>query len=47
LKGFKDKLGFWGVVFLEDRGKNFKTLTELEIRPTEKQLLIDEKSING
>lgn len=42
LKGFKEKLGFWGVVFLDDRGKNFKTLAELEIRPVDRTKVLEE-----
>lgn len=33
LQYFKAKLGVWGVVFRDDRGKNLQTLLELEITP--------------
>jgi len=31
LNGFKAKLGIWGILFRDDRGKNLKTLLDLEI----------------
>ena len=31
LNDFKAKLGIWGIVFRDDRGKNFQTLLDLDI----------------
>lgn len=33
LRDFKVKLGIWGVVFRDDRGKNAQALLNLEITP--------------
>jgi hypothetical protein len=33
LQDFKVKLGIWGVVFRDDRGKNAQALLELDITP--------------
>lgn len=42
LKDFKEKKEFWGIFFLDDRGKNFKTLSELDIRPVDREQVLDE-----
>jgi hypothetical protein len=42
LKDFKIKMKFWGVVFLDDRGKNFETLTQLDIRPKDREQILEE-----
>lgn len=33
LKEFKVKIEIFGILFLDDRGKNFKTLQDLDITP--------------
>lgn len=42
LKEFKEKKRFWGVLFLDQRGKNFETLASLEIRPIEREQVLDD-----
>ena len=41
LKDFKDKMQFWDVVFLDDRGKNAQTLADLELRPAERKKILE------
>ena len=36
LKHFFEKLGFWGILFRNDRGKNQQALLDLEISPTKR-----------
>lgn len=36
LSDFKFKLGFYGIFFRDDRGKNAKTLADLEITPNDR-----------
>ncbi len=33
LQDFKTKIGIWGVIFRDDRGKNAKALLDLDITP--------------
>lgn len=40
LKDFKAKLEFWGVVFMDDRAKNAKTLAILEITTTQRKKIL-------
>jgi len=42
LKDFKSKMSIWDVFFRDDRGKNTKTLAELEISPTERKRILEE-----
>ncbi len=42
LQNFKTKLSIWGVLFLDDRQKNSKTLAELEITPTQRNVFLQE-----
>ncbi|MEQ9299563.1 MAG: hypothetical protein RIF33_13405 [Cyclobacteriaceae bacterium] len=46
LKSFKDKKKIWRVLFLDDRGKNFNTLTALDIRPVTREQVIDDLSVD-
>lgn len=41
LKSFQEKKKIWGVLFLDDRGKNFNTLSTLEIRPIDREQVLD------
>jgi hypothetical protein len=41
LKSFKEKKQIWGVLFLDSRGKNFNTLSTLEIRPVDREQVLD------
>ncbi len=45
LKSFKEKKQIWGVYFLDERGKNFNTLSALEIRPVEREQVLDELTV--
>lgn len=36
LEGFKVKLDIWGIIFRDDRGKNFQTLLDLDLRPKDR-----------
>lgn len=36
LSDFKFKLGFYGILFRDDRGKNAQTLADLEITPNDR-----------
>lgn len=45
LKEFKDKKKIWGIFFRDDRGKNAQTLADLEIRPIEREKIIDALSV--
>jgi hypothetical protein len=45
LKRFKEKLKFWDIVFLDDRGKNVQTLADLELRPNYRKKVIEELEI--
>ena len=41
LKNFNDKKKIWEILFRDDRGKNAQTLLQLEIRPFEREKIID------
>ena len=40
LKSFLEKMQFWDVVFLDDRGKNSQTLADLELRPNDRKKVL-------
>ncbi len=42
LRDFKSKLKIWSIVFRDDRGKNAQTLLDLEIRPVDRQKIIED-----
>ena len=42
LKDFKDKMKIWDVLFRDDRGKNAQTLADLELRPIERKVVLEE-----
>jgi len=42
LQDFKVKLGIWGVVFRDDRGKNARALLELDITPVYREKILKE-----
>lgn len=42
LRDFKAKLGIWGVVFRDDRGKNAKALLDLDITPVYREQVLRE-----
>lgn len=41
LKNFQEKMGFWDVIFRDDRGKNAQALIDLELRPIERKTIIE------
>lgn len=41
LRDFKDKKKIWGILFRDDRGKNAQSLADLEIRPNDREKVID------
>lgn len=41
LRDFKEKMKFWDVLFRDDRGKNFQTLVDLELRPVERKNILE------
>ncbi|AYD47931.1 toxin [Arachidicoccus soli] len=41
LKNFQEKMGFWDVLFRDDRGKNAQALIDLELRPIERKTIIE------
>lgn len=45
LQDFKAKLGIWGVVFRDDRGKNAQALLSLEITPVFREKILNELQI--
>lgn len=45
LSDFKQKMKIWDVIFRDDRGKNFKTLSTLEIRPIDRKKILEELDI--
>ena len=42
LSDFKAKMGIWGIIFFDDRAKNTKTLSLIEISPMERNKIIKE-----
>jgi hypothetical protein len=45
LQEFRVKLGIWGVVFRDDRGKNAQTLLNLEITPVFRYKILKELQV--
>lgn len=45
LKEFKVKLGIWGVLYRDDRGKNSQALADLEITPSFREKILKELNI--
>ncbi len=41
LKNFQEKMGFWDVIFRDDRGKNAQALIDLELHPIERKTIIE------
>jgi hypothetical protein len=41
LRNFKQKKKIFGVLYRDDRGKNTQTLADLEIRPADRDLILD------
>lgn len=41
LKDFKLKMKVWDVLFRDDRGKNSKALSDLELRPVDRKIILE------
>lgn len=41
LKDFKEKMKFWDVLFRDDRGKNAQALVDLELRPMDREAILE------
>jgi len=41
LADFKVKKSIWGVLYRDDRGKNAQTLADLELRPLDRDAILD------
>lgn len=41
LSDFKSKMKIWDVLFRDDRGKNAQTLIELELRPIDRNAILE------
>ena len=41
LKEFKEKMKFWDVLFRDDRGKNLQALIDLELRPRDRNKILE------
>lgn len=41
LRDFKEKMKLWDVLFRDERGKNAQALVELELRPIERRIILE------
>ena len=41
LREFKQKMKIWSVLFRDDRGKNAQTLADLELRPVDREKVLE------
>jgi hypothetical protein len=46
LRFFKEKLTVWGVLYRDDRGKNAQTLAELELRPMDRDKVLEKLKVD-
>lgn len=46
LQNFKAKLGVWGVIYRDDRGKNTQALLTLDITPAYREKILRELMVN-
>jgi len=46
LKEFKVKMGIWDIVYLDDRGKNSQTLSDLELMPIERNKILEKLEVD-
>ena len=44
LREFKQKMKIWSVLFRDDRGKNAQTLADLELRPIDREKVLENLS---
>ena len=45
LKDFKEKMKIWDVLFRDDRGKNTQTLADLELRPIDRNKVLEKLAV--
>lgn len=45
LKFFKEKMKVWDVLFCDDRGKNMQTLADLELRPIDRNKVLEKLAV--
>ena len=45
LKDFKEKMKFWDVLFRDERGKNAQALVDLELRPIERKMMLEQLNV--
>lgn len=45
LKEFKQKIQIWEVLFRDSHGRNCEALAELELRPSDRKMVLDELEI--
>lgn len=45
LRDFKQKMKIWYAMFRDERGKNFETLSELEIRPIDRKKVLEDLDV--
>lgn len=42
LMEFKEKMSFWNVLFRDERGKNAQALVDLELRPVDRKIVLEQ-----
>ena len=45
LKYFKEKMKIWDILFRDDRGKNTQTLANLELRPVDRNTILEKLKV--
>ncbi len=45
LKELKVKIKIWGILYLDERGKNTQTLLDLELRPSERTEIVEKLTV--
>ena len=45
LRFFKEKMKIWDVLFRDDRGKNTQTLADLELRPIDRNKVLEKLAV--
>ena len=46
LRDLKQKIKIWGILYRDDRGKNAQTLADLELRPIDRDKVIENLKVN-
>ena len=45
LRGFREKMNLWDVLFRDDRSKNTQTLADLELRPVDRKKILEKLEV--